>query len=87
MSKVARKRGKNNAVHRISRSTIMFFFDCTCGVTGSVMLDVVDGSRLTSAVFASEMLSDGFCGVVDIFQRARSVFKTKVFESFWIGPC
>lgn len=78
MSKVARKRGKNNAVHRISRSTITFFFDRTCGVTGSIMLEDVDGSRLTFGILASGTLSDGICGVVDIFQQARSVFKTKV---------
>ena len=74
MSKVARKRGKNNAVHRISRSMIMFFFDCASGVlvTGSIWLGVVVGSRLTSSGNLSVgLLSPGSCGAVDIFQHTR----------------
>jgi hypothetical protein len=85
VSKVARKRGKNNAVHKISRSMIMFFFDCTSGVIGSIWLGVVVGSRLTSSGNLSvRLISTGSCGAVDIFQHTRPGLRRRSLTSFGV---
>jgi hypothetical protein len=56
VSKVARKRGKNNAVQRMSRSIMTCFFDGRAGVFGSAA-SIASFSLLSSAVIGSPLES------------------------------